>query len=137
MDQAMETLAGAAPGLRHAVAQDGDRQAGLIGLVRDERREGVERDFHGQRGIGEVDARQRKLAGEGGAGEAREAGRIARAESAGAFVGRLDARLENARHRLAIAGLRPDGGEGVGGRVALVGAVEDLPIAQAARVRRA
>ena len=88
--------------------------------------------LHRQRGIGEIDARQRELAGEGGAGETQEAGSVLGAESAGAFVGRLDARFEHARDGLARAGLRPDRGERIGGRVALIGAVEDLPIAQIA-----
>ena len=61
-----------------------------------------------------------------------EAGSVVGAEAAGAFVGRLDARFQHARDGLAVAGLRPDGGEGVGGRVAFVGAVEDLPIAKLA-----
>ena len=123
-------LGGRRAGVGDAVAQDGDWQAGLVGFVRDEGREGFKRDFDGQGGIGEVDARQREFAGEGCRGEAREAGRVVCAQPAGAFEGRLDARFEHAGDGLAVAGLRPDGGEGVRGRVAFVGTVEDLPIAK-------
>ena len=104
----------------------------LVGLVRDERREGFERDAHGERGIGEIDARERELAGERGGGEADQARGVLGAESAGAFVGRLDARLEHAGDGLAAAGLHPDGGERVGGRVALIGPIEDFPVAELA-----
>ena len=86
----------------------------------------------GSDGIGEIDAGEGELAGEGGGGEADEAGGVFGAESAGAFVGRLDARFEHAGDGLASAGLHPDGGEGVGGRVAFVGAVEDFPVAKLA-----
>ena len=77
-------------------------------------REGFERDADGEDGVGEIDAGERKLAGESGVGEADEAGRVLGAESAGAFIGRLDARFQHAGDGLARAGLRPDGGEGVG-----------------------
>ena len=132
MDQAIETLAGAASGIGDTIAQDGDGKSALVGLVRDEGGEGFERDADGQGGIGEIDAREGEFAGEGGGGQADEAGRVLGAESAGAFVGRLDARFEHARDGLAGAGLHPDGGEGVRGRVALVGAVEDFPVAELA-----
>src|ERR1019366_6600637 len=69
-------------------------------------------------------------AGEGGGGEADEAGGVLGTESGGAFVGRLDARLEHTGDGLAGAGLHPDGGKGVVGRVAFVGAVEDFPVAE-------
>ena len=113
-----------------AIAEDGDGKAALVGVVRDERGEGFEGDADGKDGVGEIDAGEGELAGEGGGGEADEAGGVLGAESAGAFVGRLDARFEDAGDGLARAGLRPDGGEGVGGRVALVGAIEDFPVAE-------
>ena len=48
-------------GIGHAVAQDGDGEAGIVGIVRDEGREGFERDSDGQRAILEVDAGQREI----------------------------------------------------------------------------
>ncbi len=115
MDQAMETVAGVASGIVDAVAQDGDGQAGIVGVQRDEGAEGFERDVDGQAGIAEGDLGEGEFAGEGGAFEAREAGRVLGAEAVGAFVGRHEARFEHVRDRLAAAGLRPDGGEGVFG----------------------
>jgi hypothetical protein len=112
-----------------AIAQDGDRKTALVRLVRDERGEGFERDADGEDGVGEIDARERKLAGESRIGEADEARGVLGAESAGAFIGRLYARFEDTGDGLARAGLRPDGRECVRGRVALVGAIEDLPVA--------
>ena len=123
-------------GVGDAIAKDGDGESAFVGLVRDEGGEGVEGDAHGERGIGEIDAGERELAGEGGGGEAYEAGDVLGAESTGAFVGRLDARFQHAGDGLAGPGLHPDGGEGVGGRIAFVGAVEDFPIAKIASVRR-
>jgi hypothetical protein len=104
-----------------AIAQDGDGEAALVGLVGDEGGEGFERDADGEGGIGEIDAGQGELAGEGGGGEADQAGRVLGAESAGAFVGRLDARFQHAGDGLAGAGLHPDGGEGVLGALPLSG----------------
>src|ERR1017187_5760070 len=65
-----------------------------------------------------------------GSSEADQAGGVLGTESGGTFVGRLDARFEHAGDGLAGAGLHPDGGEGVVGCVALVGAVEDFPVAE-------
>ena len=121
---------GRGAGVGDAIAQDGDGKAALVGVVGNEGGEGFERDAHGECGIGEIDACERELAGEGGGGEADEAGGVLGAESAGTFVGRLDAGLEHAGDGLAAAGLHPDGGEGVGWRVALVGAIEDFPVAE-------
>jgi hypothetical protein len=73
-----------------------------------------------------------ELAGESCAFEAAEAGRVLGAEAVGTFVGRHEAGFEDVRDGLAAAGLRPDGGEGVFGRAALIGAVEDFPIAKLA-----
>ncbi len=119
-------------GVGDAVAQDGDGESAFVGVVGDEGGEGFEGDADGERGIGEIDAGEGELAGEGGGGEADEAGGVFGAESAGAFVGRLDARFEDAGDGFAGAGLHPDGGEGVVGRVAFVGAVEDFPVAELA-----
>ena len=94
-------LGGRRAGVGDAVAQDGDRQAGFVGFVGNEGREGFERDFDRQGGIGEVDARQREFAGKGGRGEAREARRVICAQPAGAFEGRLDARFQHAGDGLA------------------------------------
>ena len=113
----------------NAIAQDCDREAALVGVVRDERGERFERDADGERGVGEIDAGERKLAGESCAGESDEAGRVLGAESARAFIGRLDTGFQDAGDGLARAGLRPDGGEGIGWRVALIGAIEDFPVA--------
>ena len=123
---------GRGAGVGDAIAQDGDGESALVGVVGDEGGEGFERDADGEGGIGEIDAGEGELAGEGGGGEADEAGGVVGAESAGAFVGRLDARFEHAGDGLAGAGLHPDGGEGVGGCVAFVGAVEDFPVAELA-----
>src|ERR1039458_7838914 len=132
MDQAMETLGGGAPpaGVGGAIAEDGGGEPVLIGFVGYEGGEGFERDADGEGGVGEIDAGEGELAGEGSGGEADEAGGVLGTESGGAFVGRLDARFEHAGDGLAGAGLHPDGGKGVVGRVAFVGAVEDFPVAE-------
>jgi hypothetical protein len=115
-----------------AIAQDGNGQAGFVGIERDEGAEGVERDADGQAGIAEGDLGDGEFAGESCAFEAAEAGRVLGAEAIGTFVGRHEAGFEDVGDGLAAAGLRPDGGEGVLGRAALIGAVEDFPIAKLA-----
>jgi hypothetical protein len=117
-------------GVGDAISQDGDGEAALVGVVRDEGGEGFKRDAHGEGGVGEIDAGEGEFAGEGGGGEADEAGGVLGTESAGAFIGRLYAGFEDACDGLARAGLRPDGGECVGRRVALIGAIEDFPVAE-------
>ena len=123
---------GCGPGVGDTIAQDCDGKAALVGIVGDEGAEGFQRYAHGEGGICEIDACKREFAGEGGGGEADQAGSVLGAESTGAFVGRLDARFEHAGDGLAGAGLHPDGREGVGWRVAFVGAIEDFPIAELA-----
>lgn len=124
-------------GIGDAVAEDGDGEAGVIGIVGDERGEGFEGDIDGESGVGEVDVGEREFAGEGSGGEAREAGGILRAEAVLAFVGRLITGFENVGDRFSTADLRPDGGEGVGEVVAFIGAVEDFPIAELASAAKA
>ena len=99
------------PGNRHVrrprvrvgdrVAEDGHRQPGVVRVVRDERREGVETDVHAEPAVVEVHAGQRELAGEGGALQALEAGRAPRSEPPRPLVGRRKPRFEHAHERRA------------------------------------
>ncbi len=101
-------------GVAHAIAQDGDGQAGLFGIEGDKGRERFEGDFDGKRSIVEIDARERKLAGEGGACQTGEPGRVRGAEAVLPFVGRSECALPARERRVsAPAGLNPDGRERV------------------------
>jgi len=115
--------------IAHPVAQHGHRQAGVLGIQRNKRGERFERDRNRQPRIAEGNRRQGILAGEHGALEPRQARRVVRTEPVRSLVGRQDAGLEHARHRLTAAAAHPDSREGVVGGVAFVRAVEDLPIA--------
>ena len=61
-----------------AITQHRNRKPGRIGIQRDERTEGFQRDLNRQMRILERDARQRKFAGESGAFQPAQSGRIAR-----------------------------------------------------------
>ena len=117
-------------GIVDPVAKDGDGQSGLFRIERNERAESFEGDIHGQAGIVKRDLGDWKFAGEGGAFETAEPRGVLRPEAVRPFVGRHQAGFENVSRRLAVAGLRPDGCEGIFGRAAFVGAVEDFPIAE-------
>jgi len=119
-------------GILDAITQDSDGKARIVGLMGNEGREGFEADGDGDGGIGKRDAGEGKFASKMGRGEAREAGRVLRAETVLAFVGWLIAGFENVGDGLGIADLRPDGGQGVFEVVTFVGMVEDFPIAQLA-----
>ena len=118
------------PGVRDAVTQHRHREARIVRFVGDKRRERFERNPNRQRAVRKIDARQRKLAGERRGGQPHQPGSVLRSEPRRAFVGRLYARLQHACHRLRAAGLRPDAGERVVRRRALVGLIEDLPVAK-------
>ncbi len=45
------------PGIRHVVSQECNGKARFLGVMRDERRKSVERDFHGKLGVLEIDVR--------------------------------------------------------------------------------
>ncbi len=115
--------------IAETVTQKNERQAGGIGIERDKGRDGFEGDGDGEAIVVEVDARGGEFADEGCALEAREAWHIARAETFGTGVGRLDTRFEDVGHGRFTFGLDPEAGEGVLRRIALIGAIEDLPIA--------
>jgi hypothetical protein len=86
----------------------------------------------GKARVAEVDAGEGEFSRERCGGETLQAGCVFRTESGRAFVRRQNAGFQHARDRLRSARLRPDRRETVGRRIALVGAVEDLPIAQLA-----
>ena len=118
--------------VRHAVAKHGNRQARIVGFVRDERAERVERDLHRKAAIAEGDVRKRELAGERRRLQALQARRAAGAQAECALIRRREARLEDARERGAARAFDANRGEGVIRSVALVGPIEDLPVAQLA-----
>ena len=119
-------------GIGDAITEDGHGEAGVIGIVRNEGREGFERDVDGEGVVGEIDAGERKFAGEAGGGETRKAWGVGGAETVLPFVGRLVAGFENMGDRRGVADLRPDGRERIREVVALVGTIEDFPIAKLA-----
>ena len=123
---------GRGAGIGDTIPEDRDGQSGFIGLVRDERRKGFERDFHRQSGIGKIHAGEREFAGESGGCQAGEAGSVVGTEAARSGIGRLQARFEHAGDGLAVAGLRPDGGERVRGGVPFVRPIENFPVAELA-----
>ena len=125
-------VGGLGVGIGDAVTEDGDGEAGVIGVVRDEGGEGFEGDVDGESGVGEIDVGERKFAGEASGGEAREAGSVCGTEAVLAFVRRLIAGFENMGDGFGVADLRPDRRERVGEVVAFVGTIEDFPIAELA-----
>ena len=73
-----------------------------------------------------------KFSGELRRFESGEARGVVGAEAVLAFIGRQNARFENARDRLRVTGLGPDGRERVVRREAFVGPIEDFPVAELA-----
>ena len=55
---------GVLTGIVDAIAQDGDGQAGFVGIERDEGAEGIQRDVDRQAGILEIDLGEGEFAGE-------------------------------------------------------------------------
>ncbi len=62
MDQAMATLRGLGVGIGDAITKDGDGETGVVGIVRDEGREGFERNVDGEIVVGEIDVGEREFA---------------------------------------------------------------------------
>ena len=116
--------------IRYAIAQNRDRQAGVIRLMRNEGREGFQLHLHRHRSIFKGDMRQRIGASERRRIQPAQPGRIVRSQAILSLVRRKDARFQHACDRLCIARLRPDRRKRIRRRVALVRTVEDLPIAQ-------
>jgi hypothetical protein len=114
------------------VAQHRHRQPRVVFLVRDERAERVERDADWHPPITKGHSCEWKLAGERRALQALQARCAVRPDAERTLIRRLQARLEDAHERLAPRGLDTNRGERVVRRVALVGPVEDLPVAELA-----
>ena len=130
-EPAIVILAGAEPGVLHPVAQDEGRDAGVVGLERDERIEGFERDLERDLAVGELDLGEGVFALEAGLLHARQAGHEDAAEAETGREGRLERALEDADELLAGL-LEVEGEEGEGHVDALAGPVEDLPVAEVA-----
>ena len=137
IEYAIETFARAACLFVHRVAQHRHRQARVVCLVRDERAERVERDADRHPPVTKCHACERELAGERRALQALQARRAMRPDAERTLIRRLQARLEDAHERLAPRGLDTNRRERVVRRVALVGPVEDLPIAELAATAEA
>ena len=91
----------------------------------------------GSRAVAKCDARERELAGERRALQALQAGRAARAEAERALVRRLRGAPRGRSRTARAPALDADRRERVVRRVALVGPVEDLPVAQLAAAAEA
>ena len=114
----------------NAIAQDGDRQTGVVRVVWNERAERVEADADRHAAVVKRNPRQRKFAREGRALQPLQAGSILRAQAECALVGRLQPGFEDADERRPAAIVHTYGRERVRRRVPLVGPVEDFPVTQ-------
>ena len=103
---------------------------GILGIQRNERAEGFERDMHGKLGIFKFDIRNRKFGAETCSTQPAESGRSRWTQACLRRIRRKNARLQHSRHRLSGAALRPNGGKRVVRSGALIGTVEYFPIAE-------
>ena len=95
------------------------------------RREGFQAHLHRQCIVDEIDARQRKLAGETRLRQPRKPWRILRTEPVLAFIGRL-IRASKRAPRAWLTHLCPNRWQRVSQIVAFIRPIENLPIAQLA-----
>ena len=116
--------------VRDAIAQHGNRKTRCVCVVRDERAECLERHVHGQAPVAEGHFGERELAREPGGLQPLQPGSAPRPEAEGSLVRRLDAAFEHAHERRPRAAIHADCRKRVAGRVAAVGSVENLPVAE-------